>query len=107
MSSLSKNLLFALGLSLILWLGYTVFLKDDGAVVSSQKSIASSEATLEAQNFLAKLRRLQEIDLDGSLFNDSSFASLVNFRQDLVEEPTGRENPFAPVSEIVSVEDSE
>lgn len=98
MTGLLKNLLFALGLAIILWLGYTVFLKEDeGAVLESRNDAIASQAALEAQEFLGRLQQIRKYDLNGSVFNDTRFTSLENFRQELRDEPTGRRNPFAPV----------
>jgi hypothetical protein len=97
MSNLVKNLLFAFGLAVILWLGYILFLKeDDDSLLSSNAQIAN-QAALETQEFLIRLQALRSIDIDGSLFNDQRFTSLVDFRLELADEPTGRVNPFAPV----------
>jgi len=47
--------------------------------------------------FLRLLDRLEEIRLDADLvFNHPVWESLENFRRELVPEPAGRKNPFAP-----------
>jgi threonine/homoserine/homoserine lactone efflux protein len=97
MSSLVKNLLFALGLAILLWLGYALFLKGDSSLVTSSNSQVQSQAALAGQDFLNKLQQIRKFDIKGSLFNDSRFTSLVDTRQDIGSEPAGRTNPFAPV----------
>lgn len=97
MSSLLKNLLLALGLAALLWIGYLVFIEKDEALVESSNSQSASKAVLQGQEFLARLQELKRIDIDGSIFTDPRFNSLQNFRQGIGEEPTGRDNPFAPV----------
>lgn len=49
------------------------------------------------EDVLDLLQTLRSIKLDGSLFEDPAFRSLEDFSQELVPEPVGRENPFAPV----------
>jgi hypothetical protein len=93
MSNLLKNLLIALGLAVILFIGYTIFVKDDGSAVST----FSQEAELESQSLLATLGELESLDVEGRIFNDPLFLSLKDFRIDLGNEPSGRANPFAPL----------
>ncbi len=96
MSNLLKNLLFALGLAALLLLGYLSFIRDDGAVVTGTET-ASAEADLKSQQLLAKTQQLNSFEIDGSLFSDERFRSLVDYRIELIPESIGRENPFAPL----------
>ena len=97
MSSLLKNLLFALGLALIVWLGYALFIQNDEDSLTSSEDGISSQATLETQEFLIRLNELKVIEIEGAVFSDRRFSSLTDFRLPLRPEPTGRENPFAPI----------
>ena len=101
MSSLLKNLLFALVLATVLWLGYTTFIKSDDSDLALVTTIdaGAAEAT---QEFLTKLQGLRKFDLSDELFQDPRFESLVDFKVDLGEEETGRGNPFLPVTAAVS-----
>jgi hypothetical protein len=97
MSPLLKNLIIALGLAAIAWLGYTLFIaggEDAGTVY------VTSEATRDAQEFLTKLDQLQAISLDDSLFSDNRFKSLIDLRQDVVPEDAGRPNPFTDITDV-------
>lgn len=98
MKPLVKNLLFALGLVVIVGIGYFLFAGsgDDDALVSSNTG-SPTRAGVETQEFLAKLRQLQGVNIDGQLFQDQRFYSLVDYRQVIEDEPTGRQNPFAPI----------
>jgi hypothetical protein len=49
------------------------------------------------QDLVALLFELKSIRLDNALFEDPLFSSLQDFGQDLVAEPVGRNNPFAPL----------
>jgi len=93
MTNLLKNLLFALGFAAILFLGYKVFFSaSDDEIVR-----APGQGQLQTQEFLIRLQNIRNIKIDNSLFSDVRFASLVDFRQEIIDVPAGRENPFAPV----------
>lgn len=93
MTNLLKNLMFALGLVIVIFLGYQVFL----AKPSLEDSVVTGQAEAETQAFLARLNEIRSIDIDDTFFTDIRFVSLVDFRVELEDEPAGRENPFAPV----------
>lgn len=48
------------------------------------------------QELIALLSELKAIRLEPTLFSDPVFRSLSDFGRELVPEPTGRTNPFAP-----------
>ena len=95
MSNLLKNLLFILGLAVLLFLGYMVFLRD--SVTTSTGSLTGATAEEETQALLDKIQRIQTYSADSPIFDNQSFKSLTSFQVDIPEEPTGRSNPFAPV----------
>lgn len=99
MSNLFKNLLFVLGLAVLLWLGYWFFLSKSETNVDSLGSGAgmSADAVRKAQEFKARLVELEGMKIDSTILSDIRFVSLVNFRQPIPEEPFGRSNPFAPL----------
>lgn len=97
MSGLIKNLLFALGLALILWLGYAVFFADDEEDLAVENTSLTSAAARDTQDFLVLFNQLKEIELEQTLFNDPAFNSLIDYRQPIESEPVGRVNPFEPV----------
>lgn len=55
---------------------------------------AGSEAD---QELIALLLELKGIRLDNAIFSDTTFQSLTDFSKELVAEPIGRINPFAPI----------
>jgi hypothetical protein len=98
MSNLLKNLLIALGLAIILFIGYVVFVKGDGeSATISESGTLSKEAELETQRLLATLNELKSLNVDGQILTDKLFLSLRDLRVDLGAEASGRQNPFAPV----------
>ncbi|MBV9349871.1 MAG: hypothetical protein JO026_03900 [Patescibacteria group bacterium] len=52
------------------------------------------------QDLINLLLTLKNIRLDNSLFADPAYQSLQDFGKDLVPEPVGRPNPFAPLGNI-------
>lgn len=100
MSNLLKNLLFALGLAVIVLLGYFVFFTDDSSLLESSES--TSQAAAQTQEFLVRLQSLREVNIDTNFFTSQTFNSLVDQRRVLVDEPVGRDNPFAPLFDVTA-----
>ena len=50
------------------------------------------------QGLIAILLTLRAVKLDGTILTDPVFVSLKDFSTEIVKEPIGRENPFAPLS---------
>lgn len=98
MSNLLKNLLIALGLAIILFMGYMLFFRDSGAHdgIKSDGTF-SADAEQETQQLLASLNELKSFKIDGHIFSDQLFASLRDFRVELGTEASGRPNPFSTV----------
>ncbi len=84
----------------LLFAGYQFFFAGEtGSVVSvSETSMATPD-----QDLVALLFELRSIRLDSALFENPLFTSLQDFGQDLVPEPIGRENPFAPLGASATV----
>lgn len=96
MSPLLKNLLIALGLAVLVWLGYILFVKGSDDLVTSTNGI-ENDAVRDGQELLVLLQQVRSVNLKGEVLEDARFQSLVDFRQDIVDEPKGRTNPFAPL----------
>ena len=83
-----------LAIVLALFLGYQYFFADEtGAVVEVTALNSGAD-----QELVALLFELKGIQLDDSIFTDPVFQSLNDFGRDLVPEPVGRKNPFAPLT---------
>ena len=65
---------------------------DEVLVSETQQERSEIESEL-----IALLLQLREVELDPSLFGDPVFQSLRDFSTELVPEPVGRQNPFAPL----------
>ncbi len=58
------------------------------------------------QEILRLLLDMRSIRLDGAVFETPAFLLLRDFGRDIVPEPVGRPNPFAPVQGTPSVDSS-
>ncbi len=77
----------------VLFVGYQFFF------APSQEAVVSVTQTAEGgidHDLVALLFELRGIRLDDAVFSDPLFTSLKDFGKDLVSEPIGRQNPFAP-----------
>lgn len=57
-----------------------------------------SEVTVQERATLDTLFQLRSIQLLGNIFNDPAFQALRDYRIEIVSEPIGRKNPFAPLT---------
>ena len=68
---------------------------------TSSTSILTNETrsggSAAEQEILRLLLDMRSIRLDSSIFESPAFASLRDFGQEIIPEPVGRTNPFAPV----------
>jgi len=58
------------------------------------------------QDLVATLLALRAVKLDGSIFSDPGFQNLKDFSTQIIPEPIGRPNPFAPLGNNVMVSSS-
>lgn len=91
-----KTLILIVAIVIIAGVAYTIlFGGGDDALLTAESP--GNTASAEESNLLTLLLDLREVKLDESIFSDPVFRSLEDFSQDLVSEPVGRENPFAPI----------
>jgi len=95
MSYLLKNLSIALLITLVLGAGY-YFIFGNTSKEASFDVQTSGTAKQQIEKILADTKRINEYDLNGSIFMDERFTSLVDSRVDLGDARSGRSNPFAP-----------
>ncbi len=77
----------------VLFLGYQYFFAQPNTDVVS---VETNPDVSSDQDLVALLFELKSIRLDNTIFQDPLFQSLHDFGQGLVQEPVGRQNPFAP-----------
>lgn len=95
---IKKNKIIALGVLLALvGIGWYSFLGGGGEeLLSSDEVDGSTEQSAAEREILNTLLELRAIELEGQIFSDPAFTSLRDFSTDIVAEPIGRNNPFAP-----------
>ena len=94
MNSKIQNLLILLGIVALVGLGY--YLVTQNADSSLKNSAVDNRGAVETAQFLQKLNELTEIKLNGDIFGDPRFTTLVDNSEPVLEVPKGRANPFAP-----------
>ncbi len=55
------------------------------------------EATLASGRVLQLLNQIQALHIDGSIFTDPAYQTLVDYTVVIPEQGVGRPNPFAPI----------
>lgn len=72
------------------------FLRDrgDGALLQTDDLTQATEADSDIVSTLLELRA---VSLSGTIFTDPAFLLLQDFGSEIVPEPVGRPNPFAPL----------
>lgn len=99
-----KTLILVVAIVIIAGVAYTVlFSGGDNALLVAERS--DNAASAEESNLLTFLLDLRAVKLDERIFSDPVFKSLEDFGQELVAEPVGRENPFAPIDFIGNEEE--
>ncbi len=90
-----QSVFIALGLIAVLYVGYEFFLAPSDEPALSVSAVQGTNAS--DQELVSLLLELKAITLTDAIFSDEVFQSLQDFSKDLVSEPVGRPNPFAPL----------
>lgn len=72
------------------------FMRDDSKQLLQTKDLTT--ATGVDNDVVGVLLQLRAISLSGTIFTDPAFQSLQDFGKEIVPEPIGRPNPFAPLT---------
>lgn len=54
------------------------------------------------QELVETLLALRSVKLDGTIFSEPAFTLLQDYSQPIIQEPVGRDNPFAPLEGATS-----
>jgi len=96
MNSKLQNIFIVIGIIAIGGIGYYLFVQDGD--ISLKNAEIDNQVAAETAVFLQKLNELKGMKLQGDIFNDERFMSLVNWTTTVVPVPVGRANPFIEVS---------
>ncbi len=90
-----KLILILAGLALagLMWYGLSPA-PSEGDLVPSE----GVESAQVDQGLVPTLLTLRAVKLDGTIFSAPAFTRLKDISTDIIEEPVGRPNPFAPLS---------
>ena len=103
----THKLLSVLALVLLIGGGWALFSSVTGGPVASTSLLGESSASTVAgsgsineadQQLQETLAQVQAIQLNTPILSDPAFLSLQDIGQQIVSEPFGRDDPFAPVS---------
>lgn len=96
MAYLAHNKLILVAVAIVIaggaWYGLSATSSAPG-LVTTAPAAESSEGGV-----VSTLLALRAVKLEGGIFQDPAFMTLVDFSTDIVPEPVGRLNPFAPFS---------
>lgn len=98
-SSLFKNkTLLLLGggvvVALLIWYGF--LRSDTKASLLTTEELTTTNGEVDS-DVVATLLTLRAVSLTGSIFEDPAFQQLQDFGSEIMLEPVGRPNPFAPI----------
>ncbi len=77
----------------LIWYG----LSSEGGSSSLLGSSGGTGTSADSE-VVSTLLQLRSITLSGAIFSDPLFASLRDFSTDIIPEPAGRPDPFAPIA---------
>lgn len=92
----SKLVLIILGGIMLAGIVWYSFMREDSTQLLQTKDLTT--ATSVDSDVVGVLLQLRSISLSGTIFTDPAFQSLQDFGREIVPEPTGRPNPFAPLN---------
>lgn len=85
-------IIVAVVLALGVWYGLS------GTPTPSPTLITQSSSSGADQDLVSTLLALRAVKLEGTIFSDPAFVNLKDFSTQIIPEPVGRPNPFAPLS---------
>lgn len=71
------------------------FMRNDSTQLLETQDL--TVATAVDSDVVGVLLQLRAVSLSGTIFTDPAFQALQDFGSEIIPEPVGRENPFAPL----------
>lgn len=97
MPHIHKNIFIIGGIAIavvgLVWYGMSS--KEDAALLTTTD--VSGSSSVAERELIDTLLTLRAVSLDGVIFLNPAFLSLRDFGTQIIPEPTGRRNPFAPL----------
>jgi hypothetical protein len=110
MTSLTKNLLVALGLLTIGFAGYYLYSQRSTLTVDGQDNeVLLATMRQNTDVFIMRSQELSKIDIDTSFFETTNFRSLKAYTGAVKDREKGRPDPFAEVGgeSFITTEETE
>ncbi len=104
---MNKNGIITLIAIVIVLGGVYYFLNRDTTPDELLVSVTPNLGDELGAEIVTSLARLNQIELDQSIFQSRIFTSLEDFTTELRSEPVGRTNPFSPVGGVVEPAEEE
>jgi hypothetical protein len=102
MSFISQHKILTALIALVVFgLGWYVLSGGSSSPATLTTTVATGGSAAD-KNLVSTLLALRAVKLDGTIFSDPGFTSLKDFSTQIVPEPVGRPNPFAPLPSSAS-----
>jgi hypothetical protein len=101
-----KKIIIIIVVLVLGYFAYTLFVKESDnseSLISGTQPLTSRRNLADAQilgdQITRALNQIESLTLDRSIFENSIFKTLNDRSEPISEEPVGRKNPFAPISD--------
>lgn len=98
MSFFSQHKLIAILVVLVVLGGAWYLFSGSSAPAPTLTTTTVAGATSQDSSLVSTLLALRAVKLDGTILSDPAFINLKDFSTQIVPEPIGRDDPFAPLS---------
>lgn len=103
MGKSTQNIAVLLGIITLAVAGYYLYTQQGATILQTGTDDAELEAMLaNTAQFIEHRRELDRIALNLNVFEDPHFTTLRSFSAPILQQPIGRDNPFAPAEPSVS-----
>lgn len=105
MKSLIKKIIILVIVLVVGYLAYSMFFKkaeDSNTLISGSNGLGGrniADTQVLGSQITQALIQIESLNLDGSIFNNPIFQSLIDKSQPINPQPAGRRNPFAPLAD--------
>lgn len=96
--TLARHKLALIGISLLVAVGVWYGLSASAPAAPDLVTTEVAPDSPVEEGLVATLLALRTVKLEGTILTDPVFVSLQDFSTEIVPEPIGRENPFAPLT---------
>lgn len=94
--TISKNKVLLIALVIVAVVGFYFFTRGEEAPLTT--TVVGGGSGTIGQELIIELNRLKALrSIKRDIFLDNAFISLEDFTQEVVAQPVGRDNPFAPI----------